>query len=99
MHYAANKRLFENQAELHDYLKEHGAAWTYSLSWDGGYVSVGPYPNTEECDRQMAVALAAARYTPPRFWQFCRWGETRPSKRVLELLKSTATLQEGSTND
>lgn len=94
---AANNRILESQAEIYNHLRQNGTAWTYSLRWEGGYANVGPLSSREECDRQMAVELAAARYTVPKFWQPWRWGETRPSKRVLELLKSPAKLQEGNT--
>lgn len=93
----ANNRIFESQAEIYNYLRENGRAWTYSLRWEGGYANVGPFSSREECDRQMAIELSAAGYTVPKFWQFWRWGERRPSKRVLELLNSPAKLQEGNT--
>lgn len=35
-----------------------------------------------------AIALNDCGYRPPRFWQFKRWGEARPPRSVLKLMRT-----------
>lgn len=41
----------------------------------------------EQANRLFAVALNDCGYRPPRFWQFWRWGEQKPSRAVLSLMR------------
>lgn len=57
----------------------------YEFSWRvdslGGEtrISGGPFSAKEERDERFVLALYAARYAPPKWWQYWRWGEPTPS--------------------
>lgn len=41
------------------------------------------YPSLEESEEAAINALRSMGYTPPRWWQWWRWGENKPSERIL----------------
>jgi hypothetical protein len=70
-----------------------GTMYSYGLSWhrqpgDTTSVSLGPYSDQEQGEQEFAQALTTMGYSKPKWWQYWRWGENRPSDRVLERLRT-----------
>ena len=64
-------------------IERHGVSYGYGHLWKnsgGGHTSVSGawFSTKEESDAAKLHALDAARYEPPRFWQWWRWGEATP---------------------
>ncbi|SFG87703.1 hypothetical protein [Ensifer sp. OV372] len=45
------------------------------------------YVSRDRANRAFAIALNDCGYRAPRFWQFWRWGEQKPSRDVLSLMR------------
>lgn len=78
-------------AEL-EHLKRGGTLYYYSLEWRDASNSktglrVGPYFNREDGEAEFAASLHKAGYRPPKWWEYWRWGDDRPSQRVLKLIE------------
>ena len=55
----------------------YGHAWRTKIGET--IISGGPYATAEERDEAFAKALDAFGYTPPKWWQYWRWGEVAVS--------------------
>lgn len=61
--------------------------WGFKVSWSGGdgsrtTIAGEGYTSREEMERARDAALAELEWTPPRWWQFWRWNDTRLRERV-----------------
>lgn len=81
-----------NQAE-HDHLARGGTVYYFGATWkESPYfensVRLGPFFNAEDGEAALVRCLLASSYHPPKWWEYWRWGENRPSKRVLAKLEA-----------
>lgn len=76
------------QAEL-DHLSRGGTVYHFGATWHDSpnsktSVILGPFFNAEAGEDALAMHLLSSGYRLPKWWEYWRWGENRPSKRVLD---------------
>ncbi|MGR9130751.1 hypothetical protein [Rhizobium leguminosarum] len=78
-----NELMLAGQMRASEFLKTHKIA--ISFKWRNA--TYGYYASHEETDAAWAEVLRSEGYVTPKWWQASRWGEKRPPKEVLALLK------------
>ncbi|MGN6536036.1 MAG: hypothetical protein ACTHKQ_09960 [Mesorhizobium sp.] len=74
-----------------DLIEKHGTLYAAGFAWhpSPGETSAFQkrwYLSKDECDRATAETLRLMGYERPRWWQWWRWNEIKPSKEVAALL-------------
>lgn len=78
--------------DLGELLKKHHILYSAGFTWSPKPSAQRSfrseyYATSEEADNATAHALRSLGYQKPRWWEYWRWGETRPNERVMEKLR------------
>lgn len=73
----------------YEYLKTHSTAYSFTVKIGDSVYREGFFDNVDSLRDAQARYYRSIGWKPVRFWQFWRWGDTKPSKEVSDRMKES----------